>query len=126
MRLPTLMSLVLAVSLAGAAVPAPAAAPERDVAPERAAAERTLPVSGVAANPVNPATNPTSAPTSAPTTAPAARPGERRRRPSYAACNRESHRRNLYGGPRRRFLIRCRLGYEQRRPGPAAGPARRP
>jgi hypothetical protein len=122
MRLPTLMSLVLAVSLAGAAVPAPAAAPERDVAPERAAAERTPPVSGVAANPVNPATNPTSAPT----TAPAARPGERRRRPSYAACNRESHRRNLYGGPRRRFLIRCRLGYEQRRPGPAAGPARRP
>ncbi|GAB6844935.1 hypothetical protein HNR00_000064 [Methylorubrum rhodinum] len=122
MRLPTLMSLVLAVSLAGAAVPAPAAAPERDVAPERAPAERTPPVSGVAANPVNPATNPTSAPN----TAPATRPGERRRRPSYAACNRESHRRNLYGGPRRRFLIRCRLGYEQRRPGPAAGPARRP
>ncbi|MFD1352603.1 serine/threonine protein kinase, partial [Methylorubrum suomiense] len=53
------------------------------------------------------------------------RPGERRRRTSYAACNRESHRRNLYGGARRRFLIRCRLGYE-RRPGPAAGPARRP
>lgn len=43
------------------------------------------------------------------------RTGERRRR-SYASCNRESHRRNMRGGGRRRFLIRCRLGYEPRQP----------
>ena len=39
---------------------------------------------------------------------------ERRRR-SYAACNRASHQRSLRGGRRRRFLIRCRLGYERTR-----------
>ncbi len=114
MRLPTLMSLALAVALAvalaGAAVPA-LAAPERNPAEQRAAPERTPPASGAATAPASGAP-------------PAARSGERRRRMSYAACNRESHRRNLYGGPRRRFLIRCRLGYE-RRPGPTA-PARRP
>ena len=65
-------------------------------------------------------------------TAPAARPAgqgvrasERRRRISYAACNRESHRRRLSGGARRRFLVRCRLGYE-RRPASQPAPARRP
>ncbi|MHB2207118.1 hypothetical protein [Methylobacterium sp. CM6257] len=50
---------------------------------------------------------------------------ERRRR-SYAACNRASHQRGLRGGKRRRFLIRCRLGYERTRVPPAqpsaAGP----
>ncbi|MCJ2061934.1 hypothetical protein MKK63_04365 [Methylobacterium sp. J-088] len=67
-----------------------------------------------------------------PATAPAeavpaqARPGtsarvERRRR-SYAACNRASHQRGLRGGKRRRFLIRCRLGYERTR-GQAGQPA---
>jgi hypothetical protein len=101
MRLPTLMSLALAAFVSGA-VPALAAPPEAPPAAERTQAAAT------------PAPNP-------PQTA---RAGERRRRPSYAACNRESHRRNLYGGPRRRFLIRCRLGYD-RRPGPTA-PARRP
>ncbi len=115
MRLPTLMSLALAVALAGAAVPALAAPErspaERSPAEQRAAPERTPPASGAATAPASGAP-------------PAARSGERRRRMSYAACNRESHRRNLYGGPRRRFLIRCRLGYE-RRPGPTA-PARRP
>lgn len=57
---------------------------------------------------------------------------ERRRR-SYAACNRASHQRGLRGGKRRRFLIRCRLGYERTRvPGgqPAAAapaqPGRKP
>ncbi|MGX7707124.1 hypothetical protein [Methylobacterium sp. Gmos1] len=56
--------------------------------------------------------------------APAARPAAperaatpRRRRPSYAACNRASQRRSLKGGARRRFLIRCRLGYERIQPG---------
>ena len=41
--------------------------------------------------------------------------GEKRRR-SYASCNRDSHKRNLRGGARRRFLIRCKLGYERRQP----------
>lgn len=58
---------------------------------------------------------------------------ERRRR-SYAACNRASHQRGLRGGKRRRFLIRCRLGYERTRgqavQAPAAGqpvqPGRKP
>ncbi|XYD04562.1 serine/threonine protein kinase [Methylorubrum populi] len=54
-----------------------------------------------------------------------ARPAERRRRISYAACNRESHRRKLSGGARRRFLVRCRLGYE-RRPASQPAPSRRP
>ncbi len=68
-----------------------------------------------------------------PQTAPAARPQapgarapeQRRRRTSYASCNRESHRRKLSGGARRRFLVRCRLGYE-RRPAAPSAPARRP
>ena len=41
--------------------------------------------------------------------------GRDRRRPSYAACNRASHQRGYRGGRRRRFLIRCRLGYERPR-----------
>ena len=56
---------------------------------------------------------------------PGARAAERRRRISYAACNRESHRRKLSGGARRRFLVRCRLGYE-RRPASQPAPSRRP
>ncbi|WP_019904692.1 hypothetical protein [Methylobacterium sp. 77] len=47
---------------------------------------------------------------------PQARSGDRRRR-SYASCNRLSHARNLRGGVRRRFLIRCKLGYERPKPG---------
>ncbi|WP_245516616.1 hypothetical protein [Methylobacterium segetis] len=42
------------------------------------------------------------------------RVGERRRRNSYASCNRTSNQRGLRGGARRRFLIRCRLGYERK------------
>jgi hypothetical protein len=64
---------------------------------------------------------------------PASARAERRRR-SYAACNRASHQRGLRGGKRRRFLIRCRLGYERTRgqavQSPAAGqpaqPGRKP
>lgn len=103
MRHATLMSLALA-ALLGAAGPARAAPPERPPAAVSAAAQ-----GGGQGG--------------------AARPFEKRRRNSYAACNRESHRRDLHGGPRRRFLIRCRLGYERRQNpsgGPAAGPARRP
>jgi predicted lipid-binding transport protein (Tim44 family) len=43
--------------------------------------------------------------------------GRAKRRISYAACNRAAQRRNLKGGARRRFLIRCRLGYERIQPG---------
>lgn len=53
--------------------------------------------------------------------------GRDRRRRSYAACNRASHQRGYRGGKRRRFLIRCRLGYErtrgQQHQAPAAAPA---
>ncbi|MCJ2011684.1 hypothetical protein [Methylobacterium sp. J-076] len=56
--------------------------------------------------------------------------GRDRRRRSYAACNRASHQRGLRGGKRRRFLIRCRLGYERTRTPqhqtPAAPPAQAP
>ncbi|WP_244472382.1 hypothetical protein [Methylobacterium sp. Leaf108] len=58
---------------------------------------------------------------------PGARP-EKRRRNSYASCNRQSHNRGLRGGARRRFLVRCKLGYERPRANPAspAAPARQP
>lgn len=46
---------------------------------------------------------------------PVVRGGEKRRRTSYAACNRASHQRSLRGGKRRRFLIRCKMGYERPR-----------
>ncbi|TXM78596.1 hypothetical protein FV218_02225 [Methylobacterium sp. WL69] len=49
----------------------------------------------------------------------------RRPRSSYASCNRLAHARGLRGGARRRFLIRCKLGYERPRP-PQAAPARQP
>ena len=76
---------------------------------------------------------PSAPPQAAPATAtqrnaPAARP-ERRRRTSYAACNRQSNNRGLRGGARRRFLVRCKLGYERPRAAPAqpqAAPARQP
>lgn len=48
---------------------------------------------------------------------PTVRSGDKRRR-SYAACNRASHSRALRGGKRRRFLIRCKLGYERPRTQP--------
>lgn len=46
----------------------------------------------------------------------AAQVGRPRRR-SYAACNRISHTRGLRGGARRRFLVRCKLGYDRPRNG---------
>ncbi|MCJ2059848.1 hypothetical protein MKL09_25370 [Methylobacterium sp. J-048] len=81
-----------------------------------------------APRPVQPAAEaspPAAAPSSAPATAqpqaaqsqaaprPASSGRAERRRRSYAACNRASHQRGLRGGRRRRFLIRCRLGYER-------------
>ncbi len=104
---------------------------------------------GEQARPTLPATAPR--PTEAAAPHPATGPGEaaapaqasprpasagraERRRRSYAACNRASHQRGLRGGKRRRFLIRCRLGYERTRvqavqPAPAGQPmqpARKP
>lgn len=49
----------------------------------------------------------------------------RRPRASYASCNRQAHARGLRGGARRRFLIRCKLGYERPRQ-PQTAPARQP
>jgi hypothetical protein len=37
---------------------------------------------------------------------------ERRRNRTYAGCNRAALRRALRGGERRRFITRCRLGYD--------------
>ena len=37
---------------------------------------------------------------------------ERRRNRTYAGCNRAALRRALKGGERRRFITRCRLGYD--------------
>jgi hypothetical protein len=57
--------------------------------------------------------------------APVRRGAGRRARVPYAVCNRQAHARGLRGGARRRFLIRCKLGYETPRP-PQAAPARQP
>ncbi|GJE59382.1 hypothetical protein [Methylobacterium trifolii] len=117
------LSLIAPTCLAarGAAVPQDAPAP---------AAAKPAP---------QPAAQPNGEPQATAATPRAAAPGTRaeRRRRSYAACNRASHQRSLRGGKRRRFLIRCRLGYERTRlpqavqpgapPQPAANPpARRP
>ncbi|GLS43994.1 hypothetical protein GCM10007884_19800 [Methylobacterium brachythecii] len=80
---------------------------------------------GTSAQPQPVPAQPAPAPATPAAAAPAAagRPsgirGAEKRRRSYASCNRESHNRSLRGGARRRFLIRCRLGYERRRPGQA-------
>lgn len=66
------------------------------------------------------------APAPAPRASGTGRAGERRRR-SYASCNRLSQARGLHGGVRRRFLIRCRLGYERPKAAqPQTPPARQP
>ncbi|MEH3117424.1 MAG: serine/threonine protein kinase [Methylorubrum populi] len=111
MRLVTLSSVALA-GLLCAVVPA-GAAPPADGSP------------GKQGQPAPAATVAPQAPPAARPPAPGARASERRRRTSYASCNRESHRRKLSGGARRRFLVRCRLGYE-RRPASQPAPVRRP
>ncbi|MER2267495.1 hypothetical protein [Methylobacterium oxalidis] len=89
-----------------------------------AAAQPTVqPPAAAPARNANPA--PAAQPAAAPPGNAAPRVGERRRRNSYAACNRVSNQRGLRGGPRRRFLIRCRLGYERTRPAQGA-PAQNP
>lgn len=86
------------------------------------------PTAGHAQQPAPPAAQAPAASAAAPPTA-VGRSGTSvgrsdRRRRSYAACNRASHQRDLRGGKRRRFLIRCRLGYErprQAQPAPGQG-----
>lgn len=111
MKLATLACLAL-LGLVGSTVSSPAQAPGGKPA---------------AGQPQAAAPAPAKAPAAQPQPAPAASVGrsgqagtraERRRR-SYAACNRASHQRGLSGGRRRRFLIRCRLGYERPRQPPA-------
>ncbi|AWN47330.1 serine/threonine protein kinase [Methylobacterium terrae] len=110
----------LAVAGTAQAQPVPAAPAQSEPATAPAARTDGKPADGRATP-----TDGRSAPANART--PEARPAApertaapRRRRPSYAACNRASQRRSLHGGARRRFLIRCRLGYERIQPGQPA------
>ncbi len=124
-----LAALCVTAPLASAAPgePAPAEQTRKEpaVAPQKPAAAKPDP----AAARTEPRTE--AARTERPGTAPAVTGRDRRRR-SYAACNRASHQRGYRGGKRRRFLIRCRLGYERTRtpqhqaPVPAPAPVRKP
>jgi hypothetical protein len=105
---------------AAPANPAPPATAPKPAQPAPAA-EAPQP----APTPVAPSPAPSAAqPQAGPRPASSAR-AERRRR-SYAACNRASHQRGLRGGKRRRFLIRCRLGYERTHGQPALPSAGQP
>lgn len=92
-------------------------------APQKPAATKAEAPKGEAAKAETPATRAEPRPAGAPVV------GRDKRRRSYAACNRASHQRGYRGGKRRRFLIRCRLGYErtrhpqQQQQVPAAAPA---
>jgi hypothetical protein len=118
-----MLACLAALCLTGPLAHAAPGEPGKPAAPANAAQQ---PVE--AAAPRAPAASGEAAPRPAPSTR-----AERRRR-SYAACNRASHQRGLRGGKRRRFLIRCRLGYERTRgqavQPPAAGqpvqPGRKP
>ncbi|GJD59406.1 hypothetical protein [Methylobacterium dankookense] len=111
MKLATLACLAL-LGLVGSTVPSPAQAPAPG-AKNAGQPQATAP----AARP--PAAQPQAAPSAAVGRAGQAGTRAERRRRSYAACNRASHQRGLSGGRRRRFLIRCRLGYERPRQPPA-------
>ncbi|GEP00796.1 serine/threonine protein kinase [Methylobacterium haplocladii] len=112
MRVVTLMCLafagLLGVAGSGAAVLARGQSAPPAVQPQAAPAQ-AAPGAPAAAAPAAPSTAGRS-------TVPASIRAAEKRRRSYASCNRESHNRNLRGGARRRFLIRCKLGYERRRP----------
>ncbi len=132
MRLVTLFSVTLA-GLLFAAAPAGAAPPVEGTKAQSQGPSQGQPQGQAVGQPPGPsqgqiqagAPTPSQAVPSTRAQGPGARASERRRRISYAACNRESHRRKLSGGARRRFLVRCRLGYE-RRPAAQPAPARRP
>ena len=114
MKLATLACLAALCLIGPTAHAAPGETP-KSTAPAHTAAPAEAGKTQPAAAPVESAT-----PQAAPRPASSGR-AERRRR-SYAACNRASHQRGLRGGKRRRFLIRCRLGYERTR-GQAGQPA---
>ncbi|MGY2048335.1 serine/threonine protein kinase [Methylobacterium sp. JK268] len=116
-----LAALVL-LGLVAAALP-PSAGPRAQTAP---APGRESPAAEP--RPAAPAPNveTTQAPAAAPRSEGRPAAGRVRRRISYAACNRAALRRSLRGGARRRFLIRCRLGYERIQPASPARPAERP
>ena len=105
MKLATLACLTV-LSLVGSAAAAQPT-PQPAAATAAPAPARAAPPPAAAAQPAAP---------SAARSGAAPRAGERRRRNSYAYCNRNSQQRGLRGGARRRFLIRCRLGYERNRP----------
>lgn len=100
---PSLTALAQAPQTVAPAPAQPSAAPPMSTAPAPSAAPRQAQPAPAKPRAVAPV-----------------RAGERRR-PSYASCNREAHRRNLHGGARRRYLIRCKLGYDRPRQ-PPAGP----
>ncbi|ACA20632.1 hypothetical protein M446_6368 [Methylobacterium sp. 4-46] len=106
----------------------PQAAPPHPLPPQ-AAPPQSPPPQAAPPHPLPPQAAP-GAPAQAGARAEGGRPaaGQRlKRRISYAACNRAALRRNLRGGARRRFLIRCRLGYERIQPGtPPRGAEGRP
>ncbi|WP_051086546.1 hypothetical protein [Methylobacterium sp. WSM2598] len=106
----------------------PQAAPPQSL-PQQAAPPQSPPPQAAPPHPLPPQAAP-GAPAQAGARAEGGRPaaGQRlKRRISYAACNRAALRRNLRGGARRRFLIRCRLGYERIQPGtPPRGAEGRP
>ncbi|MCJ2122729.1 hypothetical protein [Methylobacterium sp. J-077] len=114
MKLATLACLA-ALCLVGPVAYAAPGETAKPAAPASAAppAEAPPPAAPTAAAPAASAAAPQAAPRSA-----SSGRAERRRR-SYAACNRASHQRGLRGGKRRRFLIRCRLGYERTHTQPA-------
>ncbi|MHC2001287.1 hypothetical protein ACYQR9_12670 [Methylobacterium sp. CM6241] len=100
-----------------------------EAAAQAAGPQQTPPSPAVKAVPAPVTQNPAQPPPAVGRHGSQARAGERRRR-SYASCNRLSHARGLRGGVRRRFLIRCKLGYERQKPGQAAAqqlqPGRQP
>lgn len=126
-----LAALCLTAPLAHAAPGEPAVAEQtrKEAVP---ASQRPAPVKADGAAKENAAKGETAAAHAERTGGASTASGRERRRRSYAACNRASHQRGLRGGKRRRFLIRCRLGYERTRtpqhqaPAPAPAPARKP
>lgn len=105
-----ILACLAALCLAGHGAHAAPGEPAKAVVPAPAGPAPIAPAPA-GTGPVNAAPPPAAQPV--PRSAATAR-AERRRR-SYAACNRASHQRSLRGGKRRRFLIRCRLGYERTR-----------
>lgn len=110
--------------------PRPPATPPQRQQPAPAPAQGATPTPGAAPTPggasgqVAPSPNPGQAGAPAQRPAGQAAPGgvqpnttergviERRRNRTYAGCNRGAQRRGLRGGDRRRFITRCRLGYD--------------